>query len=405
MIMVQVETQKAAHLAQWLSSTVVSKKIDTVGKLETSDPRKRLKVGALRHCMSENDLRRCHERSVPSLASDVDAKSCASEDQLVPQLMLRYRKPVMDSFDCYATPEECLSPTCILDDADLASSSGTNSAAMSMSDSEDFDLETYKVVEEEETVLLNRARQTVDFVDKQKSKMLRDAPRLRMSAWDALLLLKKLKLSSSETVFDQSLAVAELCRKSFPDMKWLHLVGLIHNLGYLTVTKDFGSKPLWTVVGETFPVGCKFSQDISYSQYFSSNPDRRKKIFNHPVGVYKQGCGLDSLRMSWGASEYLCTALEATNEGNKLPREAMFLLRYQKFFSLLNPGQHYHDFMTVEDEECLEMLIEFQTIVDEVCSSRSNNNAQRESVGHKVEVLKYYKDLVQEYFPNQLGFW
>merc|ERR1711904_558315 len=138
------------------------------------------------------------------------------------------------------------------DDEEFESSSGTATESirsMSLSDSDDFLSQLgespYEVVleEEQETVLLNRARQTVDFVDKQKRKMM---------------------TSSSK------------CSESSAQSR---------------------------TVGESFPVGCKFSEDISYSQYFCSNPDRRKKLFNHPLGVYKEGCGLDRLRMSWGASE------------------------------------------------------------------------------------------------------
>ncbi len=304
---------------------------------------------------------------------------------------------------------ECSTPTCILDDEEFESSSGTATESirsMSLSDSDDFLSQLgespYEVVleEEQETVLLNRARQTVDFVDKQKRKMMTSSSKCSESSaqsrtvWESLALLKKIALPSGVSVFDHSVAVAEQCRKEFPGLKWLHLVAFIHNLGLANVTKEFGAHPLWTVVGESFPVGCKFSEDISYSQYFCSNPDRRKKLFNHPLGVYKEGCGLDRLRMSWGASEYLYTVLEsAKSSSGTLPKEAMFLVRYQKFFSLLNPGQHYHNFMSLEDERCLEMLIEFQAIVDEIRS----RGKQVEDESFDVE---YYHRLVDDFVPD-----
>jgi inositol oxygenase len=66
-----------------------------------------------------------------------------------------------------------------------------------------------------------------------------------------------------------------------------------------------GAEPQWAVCGESFPVGCRFHPAIACSQFFSINPDRRRRIYTSPTGIYKEGCGLASVHMSWSASEYL----------------------------------------------------------------------------------------------------
>merc|ERR1712193_256464 len=144
-------------------------------------------------------------------------------------------------------------------------------------------------------------------------------------------------------------------------------------------------------------------EDISFSQYFSSNPDRRKRVFNQPLGVYQQNCGLDHLRMSWGAPEYLYTVLgrSQTDPASmlRLPREALFLIRYQRFFSL-ESSRHYHNFMSQDDMRCLEMLFHFQKIVEEV-SSWTPFQVQQKSRQDQANV-DYCKTLTYEYFPRQM---
>ncbi|HAO96880.1 MAG TPA: inositol oxygenase, partial [Verrucomicrobiales bacterium] len=44
------------------------------------------------------------------------------------------------------------------------------------------------------------------------------------------------------------------------------LTGLIHDLGKILCL--FG-EPQWAVVGDTFPLGCRFSEKIIYHEYFS----------------------------------------------------------------------------------------------------------------------------------------
>ena len=79
-------------------------------------------------------------------------------------------------------------------------------------------------------------------------------------------------------------------------------------------------------MGETFPVGCRFHPAIRHSQFFSANPDRRKRLYSSPTGVYRDGCGLGGVLMSWGAGEYLHLVLRLNRVA--LPAEALFCLRW-----------------------------------------------------------------------------
>jgi hypothetical protein len=64
---------------------------------------------------------------------------------------------------------------------------------------------------------------------------------------------------------------------------------------------------------------------ISHHEYFSANPDRRRRLYSTPAGIYQAGCGLKNVYMSWGAPEYLYMMLVLNQVA--LPEEALFILR------------------------------------------------------------------------------
>lgn len=64
---------------------------------------------------------------------------------------------------------------------------------------------------------------------------------------------------------------AERARLEFPQHDWLHLTALIHDLGKVMA---FYGEPQWAVVGDTFPVGCRWSDNIVYrADSFEGNVD------------------------------------------------------------------------------------------------------------------------------------
>ena len=75
-------------------------------------------------------------------------------------------------------------------------------------------------------------------------------------------------------------------------------------------------------------MGCRFHPSIRHSQYFSANPDRRKRLYSSATGVYREGCGLGAVLTSWGAGEYLHLVLRLNRAA--LPAEALFCIRHQR---------------------------------------------------------------------------
>ena len=49
---------------------------------------------------------------------------------------------------------------------------------------------------------------------------------------------------------------------------WLHLVGLIHDLGKVLAHPCFGSQPQWAVVGDTWPTGCAHDPRVVFAEFF-----------------------------------------------------------------------------------------------------------------------------------------
>lgn len=63
----------------------------------------------------------------------------------------------------------------------------------------------------------------------------------------------------------------------------------------------FYGEPQWAVVGDTFPVGCEWSENIVYrNETFHDNEDLKNEKYNTKYGMYKQNCGIENLLMSWG---------------------------------------------------------------------------------------------------------
>ena len=71
---------------------------------------------------------------------------------------------------------------------------------------------------------------------------------------------------------------------------WLQLTGLIHDIGKLLA---LWGEPQWAAVGDTFPVGCAFSDKCVFHEQFQSNPD-----YVHPVYRYIHCIAIPSMHMT-----------------------------------------------------------------------------------------------------------
>lgn len=233
---------------------------------------------------------------------------------------------------------------------------------------------------------LNHRHQTVDFVRAQRAKYLRLAQR-EMSIWEALEFLNTLVDDSDP---DTDLSQIEHCLQTAEALRrdgrprWFILTGLIHDLGKMLCL--FGD-PQWAVVGDTFPVGCAFSEKIVFAEFFEDNPDRRIPEYATPLGIYEPHCGLDGVLMSWGHDEYLYHVVR-----DYLPPEALYMIRYHSFYPWHREGAYEH-LLDARDRQYLPWVQAFNPY------DLYTKNAQRPDVA---ALRPYYEDLVAEFFPPTL---
>jgi inositol oxygenase len=190
-----------------------------------------------------------------------------------------------------------------------------------------------------------------------------------------------------------ALQTGEACRKFYPEKDWFHLLGFVHDLGKVLSHEKMHNLPQWTVVGDTFPVGCAFSDKCVYPEFFQENPDSKHEIYGNKFGIYKEGIGFDNVLMSFGHDEYLYQVLK--NNDCLLPDEALYVIRYHSFYPWHQESAY--DYLASDvDKERLNLLKEFQK-----CDLYSK-------VDEEVELettLPYYQDLLKKYFPSRVLNW
>ncbi|MDA1191981.1 MAG: inositol oxygenase [Candidatus Poribacteria bacterium] len=232
----------------------------------------------------------------------------------------------------------------------------------------------------------NHAKQTLEFVLEKKEQYL-SLNRKTMGIWEAMEALNVLvDESDPDTELSQvehNLQTAEACRRdNRPD--WFVLAGFIHDLG--KVLTMFG-EPQWAVVGDTFPVGCAYSDRIVYPEFFENNPDSTHPVYSTKFGIYEEGCGLDNVHLSWGHDEYLYHVCK-----DYLPTEALYPIRYHSFYSA-HTGHDYEYLMDDTDKEMFYWVREFNQY----------DLYSKADEPPKVDKLRpYYEELIGKYFPKEV---
>lgn len=187
-------------------------------------------------------------------------------------------------------------------------------------------------------------------------------PRPRHTIWSALLLLSSLVDASDPdaTALSQlqhSLQTGEALRRD-GHPRWMQLVGLIHDLGKLMAFVGGGVTQggQWDVVGDTFPVGCKFREEVLvYPGTWGGNADVGDEVYRTRLGVYEDGCGMGGLVMSWGHDEFLYQVLKGLRGRCRLPEVGLGVVRFHSFYGWHREGG-YREFMAEGDEEVLEAV-------------------------------------------------
>jgi inositol oxygenase len=234
---------------------------------------------------------------------------------------------------------------------------------------------------------LNHANQTLEFVLSRHRRFV-DRSRCRMGLWQAMDKLNSLtepRLPHAElTESDHAFSTAEAIRRDGHPL-WLVLAGLIHDLGKLL---SLWGEPQWAVVGDTFPVGCGYSDKVVYPEFFVENPDFEIPSYQTACGIYAERCGLDKVHMSWGHDEYLYTVMK-----HYLPIEALYVIRYHSFYAAHREGAYQH-LMSEQDRRMLEWVRKF------------NNYDLYVGDQPPVDVKPsrpYYEELVGRFLPSEFA--
>src|SRR5215471_18416261 len=182
----------------------------------------------------------------------------------------------------------------------------------------------------------NHAHQTVDFVRAKRAEYLK-LDRGKKSIWEAAEYLNQLVDDSDPDTdlsqIEHCLQTAEAIRRD-GHPRWMVLAGLMHDLGKVLCL--YGEQQ-WAVVGDTFPVGCAYSDKIVFPEFFANNPDSRVPEYQTRNGIYQEGCGLDDVDLSWGHDEYLYHVCK-----DYVPMEALYMIRYHSFYPWHREGQYMH---------------------------------------------------------------
>jgi inositol oxygenase len=234
----------------------------------------------------------------------------------------------------------------------------------------------------------NHAHQTLDFVLTKKAEYLA-LKRGKMSIWAALDFLNTLVDDSDPdtdlTQIEHLLQTSEAIRKD-GHPRWFVLAGLVHDLGKVLCL--YG-EPQWAVVGDTFPVGCGYSNQVVFPEFFAANPDSKVPEYQTLHGIYEPNCGLDKVHLSWGHDEYIYSVTK-----DFLPEPAQYMLRYHSFYAAHRHGAYRH-LMNDHDLEMFGWVRKFNPY------DLYSKGADRPKFK---DVKPYYDDLIAEYFPPDVHF-
>lgn len=233
---------------------------------------------------------------------------------------------------------------------------------------------------------LNHAQQTVAFV-LEKEKEFGALARGKKSIWAAADYLNTLvddsdpdtDLSQIEHLLQTSEAI-----RADGHPRWFIRAGFIHDLGKVLCL--YG-EPQWAVVGDTFPVGCVYSDQIVFNQFFAQNPDAQVSEYQTLYGIYEPHCGLENVHLSWGHDEYMYRVSR-----NYLPEPALYMLRYHSFYPAHRHGAYAH-LMSPHDKKMFEWVRKFNPY-DLYSKGAAKPNVR--------ELRSFYEDLVGEFFPSEI---
>jgi inositol oxygenase len=233
---------------------------------------------------------------------------------------------------------------------------------------------------------LNHANQTRAFVEQKRGQWL-GLDHAQAGIWEMMEQLNTLVDDSDPDTdlsqIEHNLQTAEAIRAA-GHPRWFQLTGLIHDLGKILWV---WGEPQWAVVGDTFPVGCAFSDSIVFHEFFAANPDSKVPQYQTPCGIYEPNGGLDRVNLSWGHDEYLYHVTR-----DYLPEEARYMIRYHSFYPAHRENAYTH-LMSARDLEMFAWVRRFNPF-DLYSKSHEKPDAER--------LKPYYEELIAEFFPDKI---
>lgn len=233
---------------------------------------------------------------------------------------------------------------------------------------------------------VNHQQQTCAFVQ-QKHEQFLPLRQKRMTVWQAMEYLNQLVDESDP---DTELSQIEHLLQSAESIRadghprWLICTGLVHDLGKVLCL--FG-EPQWAVVGDTFPVGCRFSDAIVFPEFFAENPDSDDPRYNTKFGSYQPHIGLSNVNLSWGHDEYLYHVVK-----DRLPEEALYIIRYHSFYAGHRESAYDH-LMNDHDHQMFHWVRTFNPY-----DLYAKSDARPD-----VDALRpFYQELIDEFLPGVL---
>jgi inositol oxygenase len=233
----------------------------------------------------------------------------------------------------------------------------------------------------------NHEKQILDYVLSKEKQYFR-LTRGKKSIWEAAEYLNALIDDSDPdtdlTQIEHLLQTSEAIRKD-GHPRWMVLVGFIHDLGKCLCL--YG-EPQWGVVGDTFPVGCAWSNQVVFPEYFSGNPDVKVPEYQTMYGIYQPHCGLENVHMSFGHDGYFAEVMKPY-----LSDEALYMLRFHSFYAWHRHGAYEH-LVTEKDRAMLKWVNKFNPY-DLYSKGRSKPDLK--------QLKPYYDDLFAEFLPEKLS--
>lgn len=233
---------------------------------------------------------------------------------------------------------------------------------------------------------LNHQHQTLDYV-LNKEKQYFGLSRGKKTVWEAAEFLNTLVDDSdpdtSLTQIEHLLQTAEAIRRD-GHPRWMVLVGFLHDLGKCLCL--YG-EPQWGVVGDTFPAGCAWSDQVVFPEYFAANPDAHVPEYQTKYGIYEPNCGLENVHMSFGHDGYIAEIVKPY-----LADEALYMLRFHSFYAWHKHGAYEH----LQNDKDRAMLPWVQKFSSYDLYSKGHDRPDLR------ELKPYYDDLFAEFLPAQL---